>query len=82
MDVANTLLVKYVKSMCVCQFIHTFSHPLEQTGIRPLGFSNCGEEDVRFEPKNCQLRWGFVDNTAKTDGVRRVWVRVSPFLYI
>jgi len=27
-DVANTLLVNHVKFARVCQFIHTFSHPL------------------------------------------------------
>jgi len=28
MDAADTLLVHHVKSMCVCQFVHTFWHPL------------------------------------------------------
>jgi len=51
-DVTNTLLVNHVKSTRVCQFVHTFSHPLQQTNIRASGFSNSCEKDVRFERKN------------------------------
>jgi len=51
-DAANTLLVNHDKSVCVCQFVHTFSHLLRQTAISALGFSNSGEEDIRFERKN------------------------------
>jgi len=51
-DVANTLLVDHVKSVRVCQFVHTFSHPLQQTSISALGYSNSGEKDIRFEHKN------------------------------
>jgi len=57
-DVANTLLVNHIKSARVCQFLHAFSHPLSQTGIRALGFSNSGEKDVHLERKNCQPCWG------------------------
>ena len=52
LDVGNTLLVNYVKSVCVCEVVHTFLHPLCQTGIRALGFSNSGEKDVHFKRKN------------------------------
>jgi len=51
-NVANTLLVIHAKSVRVCQFVHTFSHPLPQTGISALGFSSSGEKDIRFERKN------------------------------
>jgi len=51
-DVAITLLVNHVESVCVCQIDHTVLHPLKQTGIRALGFSNSGGKDVRFERKN------------------------------
>jgi len=67
MDVANTPLANYVKSVCVCEFVHTFSHPLPQTGIRALWFSNSGQKDVRFKRKNWQSRWGFGGNDPETD---------------
>ena len=82
MDVANTLLVNHVKSARVCQFFHTFSHPLEQTVIRASGFVNSGEKDVRFERKNWKPRWGFGANALESDDVRVALVRVSSFLYI
>jgi len=72
MDVANTLLVNHIKSVCVCQCLHTFSHPLQQIGMRALLFSNSGEKDVRFERKNWQPRWRFGGNAPKTYGVRDV----------
>jgi len=68
-DVANTLLVNHAKSVCVCQFVHTFSHPLQQTGIRALGFSNFGGNDVRFARKNWQLCSGFWGNAPVSDGI-------------
>ena len=81
MDVANTLLVNHVKSVCVCQCVHTFSHPVT-IDIRALVFSNSGEKDVRFERKNWQLRSGFSANAPETDGIREALVRISTFFYI
>ena len=46
------LLVNHVKSAGVCQFVHIFSHSLQQIGIKALGFLNSCEKDVYFERKN------------------------------
>jgi len=72
-DVANTLLVNHAKSVCVCQFVHTFSHPLQQTGIRALRFSNFGEKDVRFEGKKLTTAPGVRGQRPETDGVSDAW---------
>jgi len=63
-DVANTLLVNHVKSLGICQFFHTFSHPTKQIGIRGSGFLNSGEKDVRFERK--------IDNHARVSGATQL----------
>jgi len=82
MDVTSAPLVNHIKTVHVCQFVHTFSHPLQQTSNRAMGFLNFGEKDVGFERKNWQPHRGFRGNAGEIDDVREVSVRVCSFLYI